>query len=53
MHLVHHVVLTDLPFCITVTRWRLGWKGRLVARFECETARPKTTVLPQLLHFAI
>lgn len=53
MHLAQNVCFVGLPFSITVTRCRLGWKGRLVCRFECETACPNVTVLPQLLHFAI
>jgi len=53
MHLVHIVVFTALPFSNTVTRCRLGWKGRLVCRLECETACPKVTDLLQLLHLAI
>ena len=53
MHLAQYVCLVGLPFSITVTRCKLGWKGRLVCRFECETACPNVTALPQLLHFAI
>lgn len=53
MHLAHNVTFTGRPFSMMVTRCRLGWKGRLVARLECDTAWPKVTVLLQLLHFAI
>src|SRR3990170_2356150 len=53
MHLAQYVCFVGTPFSITVTRCRLGWKGRLVCRFECETACPNVTALPQLLHFAI
>lgn len=53
MHLVHSVTFTGRPFSMIVTRCRLGRKGRLVARLECDTAWPKVTALLQLLHFAI
>ena len=38
MHLVQSVFWTFWPFSMIVTFCRLGWNGRLVARFENETA---------------
>jgi hypothetical protein len=42
-----------VPFTTALTLLMLGFQVLLVLRLEWETARPKLTAFPQILHFAM
>ena len=49
----HTYTVLGVPLTTALTRLIFGFQVLFVLRFECETARPKATALPQISHFAI
>ena len=52
-HLVHTYTCLGVPLTIALTRFTLGFQGRLERRWEWETWMPNTTPLSQNSHLAI